>query len=162
MWIYKFKDKIGDLEIINILPICRSYQTVWINQNEYPKASMNKKYRRMIRIMLQILKKMHIPLYLHPKSKHTFSIHQHIVLVLRQYESKSYESMIEWLEVATEIVHMLGLKEIPHFTTMQKVAARLSDILLHVAIGRFIGLVCPGKIFAGIDATGFETRHAYD
>ena len=36
--------------------------------------------------------KMNVPLFLHPKSKHTFSIHQHIILVLRQYESKSYMS----------------------------------------------------------------------
>ena len=104
---------------------------------------------------------MHVPLFLHPKSKHTFSIHQHIVLlVLRQYESKSYESFVEWLEVATAIVVQLQLKTIPHFTTLQKAAARLSDILLHVAIGRFIGIISPGKIFAGADATGFETRHA--
>jgi hypothetical protein len=122
---------------------------------------MNKKYRRMIRIMLSILKKMHVPLYLHNKSKHTFSVHQHIVLlVLRQYESKSYESMVEWLEVATEITIGLQLKTIPHFTTLQKAAARLSDILLHVAVGRFIGIMSPDKIFAGIDATGFEDRHA--
>jgi len=35
----------------------------------------------------------------------------------------------------------------------------LSDILLHVAIGRFIGIISPGKIFAGVDTTGFEDRH---
>jgi transposase len=111
--------------------------------------------------MRQILKKMCVPFYLHPKSKHIFSVHQHVImLVLRQYESKSYESFVEWLEVTTEIVQMLGLKEIPHFTTLQKAAARLSDILLHVAIGRFIGIVSPGKIFAGADATGFEDRHS--
>ncbi len=82
------------------------------------------------------------------------------MLVLRQYESKSYESFVEWLEVSDSIVQMLGLKVIPHFTTLQKAAARLSTIMLHVAIGRFIGLVCPGKIFAGADATGFEDGHA--
>ncbi len=115
----------------------------------------------MIRIMRQILKKMCVPFYLHPKSKHIFSVHQHIImLVLRQYESKRYESFVEWLEVTTEIIQMLDLKEIPHFTTLQKAAARLNDILLHVAIGRFIGIVCPDKIFAGVDATGFEDRHS--
>jgi hypothetical protein len=123
--------------------------------------TMKNKYQRMVSIMRQILKKMHVPFYLHPKSKHVFSVHQHIILlVLRQYESKSYESFVEWLEVSTEITQMLGLSTIPHFTTLQKAAARLSDILLHVAIGRFIGLVCPGKIFAGADATGFEDGHA--
>ena len=111
--------------------------------------------------MLSILKKMNVPLFLHNKSKHTFSVHQHIVLlVLRQYESKSYESMVEWLEVATEIVIQLHLQTIPHFTTLQKTAARLSEIILHIAIGRFIGIISPGKIFAGADATGFETRHS--
>ena len=110
--------------------------------------------------MRQILKKMNVPLFLYPKSKHTFSIHQHIILlVLRQYESKSYESFVEWLDVATEITLQLHLKTIPHFTTLQKAAARLSDILLHVAIGRFIQMISPGKIFAGADATGFEDRH---
>jgi len=104
---------------------------------------------------------MNVPLFLHPKSKHTFSIHQHIILlVLRQYESKSYESFVEWLEVATVIVIQLQLKTIPHFTTIQKAAARISDVMLHVVIGRCIGMVSPGKIFAGIDATRFETRHA--
>ncbi len=111
--------------------------------------------------MYQILKKMDVPLFLHPKSKHTFSIHQHIILlVLRQYESKSYESFVEWLEVATEIVIQLQLRTIPHFTTLQKAAARISQGMLHVAISRFIGIVSQGSIFAGIDATGFENRHA--
>ena len=123
---------------------------------------MKNKHRRMISLMRQILKKMNVPLFLHPKSKHTFSIHQHItLLVLRQYESKSYESFVEWLEVATEIVLQLHLKTIPHFTTLQKAAARISQaMLLHIAIGRFIQIISPGKIFAGADATGFETRHA--
>jgi hypothetical protein len=62
------------------------------------------------------------------------------MLVLRQYESKSYESFVEWREVSTEIVQILGLKAIPHFTTLQNAAARLSDILLHVAIERFISI----------------------
>ena len=79
------------------------------------------------------------------------------MLILRRYESKSYEGMVEWLEVATGIIIQLQLKITPHFTTLQKAAARLGDILLHAAIGRFIGIVCPGKIFAGADATGFET-----
>jgi hypothetical protein len=81
------------------------------------------------------------------------------MLVLRQYESKSYESFVEWLHISSEITVMLGISIIPHFTTLQKAAARLSDILLHVAIGRFIRIISPSKIFAGADATGFEERH---
>ncbi len=72
------------------------------------------------------------------------------MLVLRQYESKSYESFVEWLEVSDSIVQMLGLKVIPHFTTLQKAAARLSTIMLHVAIGRFICLGLPVLAGGGI------------
>ncbi len=122
---------------------------------------MKDKYQRMISVMRQILRKMRVPFYLHTKSNHIFTLHQHIImLVLRQYESKSYESFVQWLQVSTEITQMLGIKTIPHFTTLQKAATRLNDILLHVAIGRFIQIVSPGKIFAGVDATGFEDRHS--
>lgn len=111
----------------------------------------------MIALMRQILRKMRVPLYFHKKSNHIFTVHQHVImLILRQYESKSYESFVEWLEVATDVTQMLGIKTIPHFTTLQKAAARLSEAMLHVAIGRFIGLVCPGRVFGGADASGFE------
>ncbi len=105
-------------------------------------------------------KKTNVPLFLHHKSKHAFSVHRHIILpVLRQHESESYESSVEWLDMATGIPISLNLKTILHFTALQKAAERLSGILLHVAIGRFIGIVLPDKIFAGADTTGFETRH---
>jgi len=42
---------------------------------------------------------------------------------------------------------------------MQKAAARLSDILLYIAIGRFVQMVCPDRIFIEANATGFEDRH---
>jgi hypothetical protein len=122
---------------------------------------MRNKYQRMIALMRQILRKMRVPFYFHTKSNHIFTLHQHLImLVSRQYESKSYESFVEMLAVSSDLVLMLGLSRIPHFTTLQKVAARLSSTILHIAIGRFIGLVCPGKVFAGADATGFEDGHA--
>jgi hypothetical protein len=114
---------------------------------------MKNKYHRMITLVRQILSKIHVPFYLHTKSKRTFSVRPHIImLVLTQYELKKYESFVEWLEVSTEIVIQLQLKIIPHFTTLQKASSMLSDILLHVTIGRFIGIISPGKIFAGSDA----------
>ena len=107
----------------------------------------------MITLVRQILSKIHVPFYLHTKSKRTFYVCPHIImLVLTQYELKKYESFVEWLEVSTEIVIQLQLKIIPYFTTLQKASSMLSDILLHVTIGRFIGIISPGKIFAGSDA----------
>ena len=94
---------------------------------------MKNKYHRMITLVRQILSKIHIPFYLHTKSKRTFSVRPHIImLVLTQHELKKYESFVEWLEVSTEIVIQLQLKTIPYFTTLQKASSMLSDILLHV------------------------------
>ncbi len=80
---------------------------------------MKNKYQRMMNIMRQIPKKMNVPLFLHPKSKHTFSLHRHIILpVLGRHESESHEGLAEWLDVATEIAIQLQLRTIPHFTTI--------------------------------------------
>src|SRR3972149_590917 len=120
---------------------------------------MKNKYQRMVSVMRQILKKMRVPLYLHAKSKHVFSVHQHIILlVLRQYESKRYESFVEWLEVATEIIQALGLNTIPHFTTLQKAAARLMyGVSLALISPKPMG-VSRGPLRTGREATGFEDR----
>src|SRR5438445_10667425 len=136
-----------------------SYRQIKISR--HLMTPMKNKYQRMIALMRQILRKMRVPFYLHNKSNHIFTLHQHVImLVLRQYGSKSYESFVEMLEVSSDLVLMLGLSRIPHHTTLQKVADRLSSMMLHLAIGRFVGIICPGKIFAGVDATGFEDGHA--
>jgi transposase len=114
-------------------------------------------FRRMIRIMRQILRKMGVPLYLHPRSKHTFSVHQHVImLVLGQYCSTSYESFVQWLQASSDVASWLGLKTVPHFTTLHKAAARIGANLLHVMVGRF---GCGRIRVAGMDASGFEDRH---
>lgn len=111
----------------------------------------------MIHIMRQILRKMGVPLYLHPRSKHTFSVHQHVImLVLRQYLSTSYESFVEWLSASSDVSYWLGLKTIPHFTTIHKAAARIGANLLHLMVGRF---GCCTVRLAGMDSTGFEDHH---
>ncbi len=131
-----------------------------MNNFQLPYFTKNK-YPRITNIMHQISKKMHASLFLHHKSQHTFSIHRYIaLLVLRQYESKSYKGFVEWMHVSTQITLQLHLKTTPHFTALQKAAARISDAALHVAIGQFIGIASPGSILEGINATGFEDGHA--
>ena len=50
--------------------------------------------------MLRVLRNARIPLFLHRKSNHIFTVwQQHIVLllVIRQYEAKSYRLFVDWL-----------------------------------------------------------------
>ncbi|MGB6531951.1 MAG: hypothetical protein WBF33_27915, partial [Candidatus Nitrosopolaris sp.] len=56
------------------------------------------KYVRLAYIIYRVLRNSRIPLFLHRKSNHVFSLWQHIVLLtVRQYEGKSYRLFVEWL-----------------------------------------------------------------
>ena len=102
-----------------------------------------------------------IPLFLHRKSNHIFTVWQHIVLlVIRQYEAKSYRLFVDWLVEAYYLRIILQLSHIPHFTTLQKFTERISGTLLGKIISSFIILTKIGQLFFGIDSSGFKATHA--
>src|ERR671911_2352818 len=107
--------------------------------------------------MFRVLKKARIPLFLRRKSNHIFTVWQHLVLlVVRQYEAKSYRMFVEWLVEAYYLREFLQLSHIPHFTTLQKSADRVNSMLLEKIISSFIILTGTRHIFAGIDSSGFK------
>ena len=67
---------------------------------------------------------------------------------------------VEWLVEAHYLRLFLGLSRIPHFTTLQKFAGRISNTLLEKIISSFIVISGTKHIFAGIDSTGFKMTHA--
>jgi hypothetical protein len=77
-----------------------------------------------------------IPLFLCRKSNHIFTVWwQHIVLLvvmmIRQYEGKnSYRLFVDWLVEAYYLRIVLRLSHIPHYTTLQKFAARINGTIL--------------------------------
>ena len=74
------------------------------------------KYVRLAYIIYRVLRNSRIPLFLHRKSNHVFSLWQHIVLLtVRQYEGKSYRMFVEWLAEAYYLRMFLQLSHIPHF-----------------------------------------------
>jgi len=90
--------------------LCKSY-----NINDLLKES---KYVRLADTMFRILNKSRIPLFLH-KSNHIFTVRQHtVLLVLRQYENKSYPMFIEWslLFEAYYLRMSMQLSNIPYYT----------------------------------------------
>jgi hypothetical protein len=121
------------------------------------------KYVRLANTIYRVLRNSRIPLLLHRKSNHVFSVWQHVVLLtVRQYEGKSYRMFVEWLIEAYYLRMFLQLSHIPHYTTLQKfAAARINGTLLERIISSFILLLTNiRKIFAGIDSTGFKITHA--
>jgi len=106
------------------------------------------KYVRLADQLLRILKHCRIPLYLHKKSNHIYTVWQHIVLLtIRQYEGKSYRTFVDWLVEAYYLRLFLQLSRIPHYTTLQKFTDRINIAMLGKIISSFI-------LFTG-------TRHTY-
>jgi hypothetical protein len=119
------------------------------------------RYVRMARIMMQIIKRARIPPYLHRRSNHVYTTWQHLILlVLRQYECKSYRRFVEFLQEAFGVGEFLGLSKIPHYTTLQKAAARLSHGMLIRILESFVLQSRIHKMFAGIDSTGLSHGQA--
>src|SRR5437016_11963567 len=112
--------------------------------------------------MLRVLRNARIPIFLHRKSNHIFTVWQHMVLlVIRPYEGKSYRLFVEWLVEAYYLRTFLQLSHIPHYTTLQKFSSRINGTLLEKIISSFILLLTDiRKIFTGIDSTGFKITHA--
>jgi hypothetical protein len=88
--------------------------------------------------MLRVLRNARIPLFLRRNSNHIFTVWQHMVLlVILQYEGKSYRMFSEWLVEAYYLRTFLQLSHIPHFTTLQKFTERISGTLLEKIISSF-------------------------
>jgi hypothetical protein len=111
--------------------------------------------------MMRIIKRARIPPYLHKRSNHVFTVWQHLILlVLRQYEAKSYRRFVEFLQEAFGVGECLGLSRIPHYTTLQKAAARLTHGILIRILESFVLHSRIRKMFAGIDSTGLSHGQA--
>ena len=125
---------------------------------------MNKQQSKYVRLadqLLRILKHCRVPLYLHRKSNHIYTVWQHIVLLtIRQYEGKSYRTFVDWLVEAYYLRLFLQLSRIPHYTTLQKFTYKINIVMLGKIISSFILFTGTRHIFTGIDATGFKITQA--
>lgn len=118
-------------------------------------------YVKLARTILHILKYARIPLFLHRKSNHIFTVWQHLsLLTIRQYEGKSYRMFTEWLVEAHYLRMFLKISRISHFTTLQKFMDRIAGTILQAMISSFIALISVNHIFFGIDSSGFKSTHS--
>lgn len=84
------------------------------------------------------------------------------LLTIRQYEGKSYRMFTEWLVEAHYLRMFLKISRIPHFTTLQKFADRITGTILQRMISSFIALILfkANHIFFGIDSSGFKSTNS--
>ena len=125
------------------------------------KKRKEKKYIKFVKQILRNLKNLRIRRYSSKFSKKMYGNWTHIVLLaLRQKFDKSYREIEDILDVCTEILELLGIKEAPHFTTLRKSAERLRVSFLEKVMSGFILLTMSLSIRTSIDATGLQLTRA--
>jgi len=120
-----------------------------------------------VALVAYITAKRTLPPYLHLKSPKKFTQHQLVAcLVLKEFFTTDYRGIEEILKDSSDIRNILELSEVPHYTTLQKAAHRLTkkDTLdklikeiLHIAVkAKIMKKTVP---LSAIDGTGFESHH---
>ena len=103
-----------------------------------------------------------LPLYSHKFSPKKFTQPQLFAcLVLKAFFATDYRGVAEILRDCDGLVAALGLKAVPHFTTLQKACERLMSFgpasdLLTATVERGLGRNARVELAAG-DSTGFES-----
>lgn len=101
-----------------------------------------------------------MPLLSNKYSKKLYKQYQHMcIYLLMKKERKHYRTIIQLLEIAPELMRILGLKMLPHYTTIQKFFKRSSTMLLETILAQTTKLFELSGIIA-IDSTGFSSNHA--
>jgi hypothetical protein len=129
-------------------------------------ATTSKSPKRILQVA-HALGKQRLRTYSHRFSPKKFTLPQLFAcLVLKEFMRLDYRKLSALLEDAPSLAAVIDLKQVPHFSTFQKAAARLLvsrraqrllDETIQVATQH---RVTKRKIaLAAIDGTGFETRH---
>jgi len=106
-------------------------------------------------------------LYSHTKSPQRFTQPQLVAcLALKEFFKTDYRGISEILENSSDLQKVLELSEIPHYTTLQKAAHRLTnkntlDKLMKKMITLSINTrILKNKVaLSAIDSTGFESHY---
>lgn len=107
-------------------------------------------YNKLVAKTRKLVKKHNVPKHWSKTKNEKFNVHTICVLfVLFQIEQKDYRLFAGWLSITTA----LGLKDVPHFTTLQKAFARLPPRLIRKLVQ--LSGKCSDKIQA-LDPTYYQ------
>lgn len=83
-----------------------------------------------------------------------------VPLALRQHFRKSYRDFCEVLEVCTSLLEELGLKRVPHWTTLHKFSKRADTMRLERILLGFLQEARLRVLYLAVDSTGFSSTSA--
>lgn len=129
-----------------------------------PRTSKSPK---MVAIIAYATAKRAFPLYSKSKSPKKFTQPQLVAcLVLKEFFKTDYRGIVEILADSSDLRVVLEMTEVPHYTTLQKAAYRLTgkkplNRLMNeiLAIAVATKTMRPRVALSAIDSTGFESHH---
>ena len=108
-----------------------------------------------------------LPRYHHRFSPKKFTQHQLVAcLVLKEFFRTDYRGIVAILEDSSDLRQVLGITDVPHYTTLQKAARRLAekkclDRLLKsiLDVAQEVHVLKKTVALSAIDSTGFDSRY---
>ena len=99
------------------------------------------KYIKFIDLSLKTVQSSRLNLYSCKYSKHVYTQHQLLVLVLlKEYISTDYRDFVELVDLMSNIKEKLDLDKVPHYTTLQKFVSRIPSSWFNLILSRTLKL----------------------
>jgi hypothetical protein len=131
--------------------------------NKHTGNISSNKYLNFIDTALAVSGNSRLEIYSCKYSKRTYTQHQLLALVLlKEYLNEDYRDIVELVELMDKVQTKLGLKQVPHFTTLHKFVTRIKTILLNRLLHQTIKLFYSrGERIevTAVDSTGFTSGH---
>ncbi len=123
---------------------------------------MESSTNRLIKIaeaIVKICRKARIPAYSCRKSKHVYKQEQHVAVVcLMKYFRMHYRGVVQLLELTPAIMRVIGIKRMPHYTTIQKFFKRFSSTKVECLLRETVNLFGINGSVLAIDSIGFSSN----